>query len=708
MSTTLFERAQAFVDARLLTLGDVHLVARAAARFGEADADTLLAMCFALRAPRQGSVGVDLRQLEAQVTADAERGRTATDDDAAEPTAPREALPWPSDAEAWQARVLGSSMVAPAESGAPEYAQRPFVAQAVEGGALLVTRRLFEQQRSIAAQVRTRLAAQPEPPPPASVESAILALVPDEKPAQGVSPEAAERQRIATLETRAAVRLAATRSLSIVTGGPGTGKTFSLSRLLALLIEAEDPARPLRIELAAPTGKAAVRMNEAILESVASMTDEARKRVGPRLQGLKAKTLHKLVGLRPDGTVRHHQANPISADIVVVDEVSMVDLALMRALLDAVPPAARLILLGDRDQLASVEAGCVLADLVRDPLSPSRSVGALLTPSVQRFTQSRRFGSAPDIARIARSLQGDADAAGVAAAVAVFTGREHDKHEYAKTAGAQRVTWIQAPPASDARPSDPKADQAAFATRVGRLLVPFMERVGLVQPPTGAALNDEAYAACLLRLAAEGKSDDPWARLREAGTQRALLDTFDRYRVLAVHRRGRLGVEGLNAAFTRDFQAHLRDKGLRLGARDGHWLGRPVLITENAYDVDLRNGDVGLVLPEPTRPAQAPLALVAVFPAEGGRVKHVPLKRLPPHETAFTMTVHKSQGSQFAHTALVLSDRDSPIQTRELVYTGVTRASNRLTWMGDEAVLQRALERRIARASGLAELLRAD
>lgn len=164
----------------------------------------------------------------------------------------------------------------------------------------------------------------------------------------------------------------------------------------------------------------------------------------------------------------------------------------------------------------------------------------------------------------------------------------------------------------------------------------------------------------------------------------------------------------MNAVLTRDFQAHLRDKGLRLGARDSHWLGRPVLITENAYDVDLRNGDVGLVLPEPTRSAQAPLALVAVFPAERGRVKHVPLKRLPPHETAFTMTVHKSQGSQFAHTALVLSDRDSPIQTRELVYTGVTRASNRLTWMGDEAVLQRALERRIARASGLAELLRAD
>jgi hypothetical protein len=179
-------------------------------------------MCFALRAPRQGSVGVDLRQLEAQVTADAERGRAATDDDAAEPTAPREALPWPSDAAAWQARVLGSSMVAPAESGAPKHAQRPFVAQPVEGGALLVTRRLFEQQRSIAAQIRTRLATQPEPPPPASVESAILALVPNEKPAQDASPEAVERQRIATLETRAAVRLAATRSLSIVTGGPGT------------------------------------------------------------------------------------------------------------------------------------------------------------------------------------------------------------------------------------------------------------------------------------------------------------------------------------------------------------------------------------------------------------------------------------------------------------------------------------------------------
>jgi exodeoxyribonuclease V alpha subunit len=707
MSTTLFERAQAFVDARLLTQGDLHLVARAAARFSEADAETLLAMAFALRAPRQGSVGVDLCQLEAQVTADAERGRAEPEAEAAEPPTPV-ALPWPRDAAAWQSRVLGSSMVAPAESVAPKDAQRPFVAQPVEGGILLVTRRLFEQQRSIAAQLQTRLAAQPEPPPPADLEVGILALIADE-PSEKLADEKAKAKRlVAAQETRAAVRLAATRSLSIITGGPGTGKTFSLSRLLALLIQAEDPSRPLLIELAAPTGKAAVRMNEAILEGVGSITQDAFKSVGPRLQGLKAKTLHKLVGLRPDGTVRHNRANPITADIVVVDEVSMVDLALMRALLDAVPAAARLILLGDRDQLASVEAGCVLADLVRDPLSSSRNVGALLTPSVQRFTQSRRFASAPNIASIAASLQGDADAVGVAAAVAVFTGRAHHEDEFAKAEGAQRVTWIQAPPASDARSSDPKADQAAFAARMGRLLAPFMEHVGLVQPPTGAALNDEAYAACLLRLAAEGRPDDPWARLRESEAQRALLDTFDRYRVLAVHRRGRLGVEGLNAAFTRDFQAHLRDKGLRLGARDGHWLGRPVLITENAYDVDLRNGDVGLVLPEPTHSAQAPLALVAVFPAEGGRVKHVPLKRLPPHETAFTMTVHKSQGSQFAHTALVLSDRDSPIQTRELVYTGVTRASNRLTWMGDEGVLERALERRIARASGLAELLRAD
>ena len=693
MSPTLFERAQAFVDARLLTLGEVHLIARAAARFGEADADTLLAMCFALRAPRQGSVGVDLTRVQAQVDSESSsRPVEAREDDVP--------LPWPSDPAAWQRAALASAMVAPADSAAPEHMQRPFVAQPVEGGVLLVSRRLFEQQQAIAQLVRARLEGTPTPPPPPDLETMIVQLLPEDA---ALEPE--EARRTAAKETRAAVRLAATRRLAIVTGGPGTGKTYSLSRLLALLIKAEDAERPLRIELAAPTGKAAVRMNEAILEGVRQVGKQPGfGHVGARLEGLKARTLHKLVGLRPDGTARHDQTNPITANVVVVDEVSMVDLALMRALLEAVPPEARLVLLGDRDQLASVEAGCVLADLVRDPLSASRSAGALLTPSVQRFTINRRFASAPNIARIATALQGDADTEGVERAIRVFKGEEHDPNETYRTGDARRVTWVPAPAASEPRPADPKAAQAAFASLLDALVKPYLDTVGLLPNRHGSAPNDEAYAACLLRLAAQGAESDPWGGLRQADAQRALLETFDRYRVLAVHRRGRLGVEGLNRALSGALQSYLRGRGLSLGGRQGHWLGRPLLITENAYDVDLRNGDVGLVLPAPSSPKPA---LVATFPAEPGHVKHVPLDRLPPHEDAFAMTVHKSQGSQFAHTALVLADHDSPIQTRELVYTGVTRASNRLTWVGAESVLRGALERRITRASGLAELLRA-
>jgi exodeoxyribonuclease V alpha subunit len=236
--------------------------------------------------------------------------------------------------------------------------------------------------------------------------------------------------------------------------------------------------------------------------------------------------------------------------------------------------------------------------------------------------------------------------------------------------------------------------------------------------PTEAELD--ALAAPLLadhgvvgRLAAALRAHGPAAsELRHPELHLALLGALDGYRVLAVHRRGPLGVSGLELALAQRCQAALwgairQHLGLaadtlgRLPSRGAHWLGRPLLVTENSYEVGLMNGDVGLVLPT----AQG---LAAVFPGHDGErepTRAVPLGRLPDHAGALAMTVHKSQGSQFRRVALVLAGHDSPIQTRELVYTAITRASERLDWLGEPAELERALRRRVGRASGLADLL---
>ena len=276
-----------------------------------------------------------------------------------------------------------------------------------------------------------------------------------------------------------------------------------------------------------------------------------------------------------------------------------------------------------------------------------------------------------------------------------------ERHAANETAGGSRVVALGGPdrPAGGgrARPSPAQLDALAR---------PYVEGT-VVLGGAEAGTQHAGYAGLLCaHVTARGR----WAAsLREPALQRSLLDALDRYRVLAVHRAGPLGVEGLEAALAERVRAALlptrgdRATGARLASRGAHWLGRPVLVTENAYDVGLMNGDVGLVLPHPTVDD-----LFAAFPSVDGSggVRHVPLSRLPPHEGALAMTVHKAQGSQYDRVALVLAGRESAIQTRELVYTAVTRAKDQLTWLGDRAELELALGRRVTRASGLAELLR--
>ena len=643
------DRAQPFLKAGVLDASDIHAIALTAPRFGEDDIERMLGLAFAARAPRVSHPGVDLRTLRQHIVIETD-----------------EPLPWPSDPDAWARRTLASPMV-----GSPDDLLKPFVAQprrSAPDAPLLLTRRMYVEQQRVAGAIAARAAHELSDAAHIDDLDATLArLFPSSAGTDGPDGEAAR-----------AVRLAATRALALIVGGPGTGKTFSVTRLLAALMQ----GRALSVALAAPTGKAAARMREAIREAtdataqpVLDVSDDVRA----RLQALPATTLHRLVGVRPDGSSRHTAANPIAAQLVIVDEVSMVDLTMMRRLVEAVHPDARLVLLGDRDQLASVEAGCVLADLV-----PATGT-APLAGNTQTFTRSRRFESAPDIALIAACLQsyatrhpdlpsGDPPAA-LARAIEVFSGARHASQE---TQPEWRIERLGAPDRSD-RYAKPAAQQLT------RLAAPYLE----------------GYAEALIAALGDGQQvDDPqW--------QRELLAVFDRYRVLAVHRRGPLGVQQLEQALAkrirdaidagRGDRAHRRS--IDLG--EGHWVGRPILITENAYDIGLMNGDVGIVLPLADGAA-------GVFPHETpGEVRCVALSRLPPHEGALAMTVHKSQGSQFDHVALVLAGRDSPIQTRELIYTGVTRAKQRLSWLGDLDELRIALARQVRRESGLPDLLEA-
>ncbi len=644
MTGAFRELARPFLEAGVLRPADVHAVALTAPRFGEDEPVRMLGLAFAVRAPREGHAGVDLGTIASVVDdeREVEPGQTAPE------------LPWP-DRRRWHALTLESPMV-----GAPETLDRPFVAQPTGKRSLLLTRRMFREQERVAVALRKR--AEHPVPGPAQVTflDARLAMLFPEDPAG---------------EAARAVLRAAERSLAIIVGGPGTGKTFSITRLLAaLLADRRDP--PFVIALAAPTGKAAVRMREAIREATDDRA-EPRLEIDPRvrtaLRDLEASTLHRLLGVRPDGSSRHHEGNPLPADVVVVDEVSMVDLTQMRRLLEAVQPDARLVLLGDRDQLASVEAGCVLADIVGAG-SPAKP----LASSVQRFTRSHRFASAPDIALVAACLQSYATAmegvpegeqARLDCAVDVLAGRRHAPNE---TLPDQRVVPLGEPEVDDrgrARPTD---------AQLRALVQPYLDGyVALLEPH---------------RLSS-GRFDDG---SQDPGFQREVLGALDRYRVLAVHRRGPLGVAGLERALEPVIRARLD------ASHDGrrHWIGRPILVTENAYDLGLMNGDVGLVLPTPD-------GATAVFPDErAGQIRKIALSRLPSHQGALAMTVHKAQGSQFDRVALVLAGRRSSIETRELVYTGVTRARHWLSWLGREDELRQALEHRVQRASGLGALLR--
>ena len=452
--------------------------------------------------------------------------------------------------------------------------------------------------------------------------------------------------------------------LSVITGGPGTGKTYTAARLLALLLALHQGDSPLRVALAAPTGKAAARLKQSIDKALNDLPVPADagldlkslvERMGP------ARTLHSLLGARPDTRqFRHHAANPIDVDVLIVDEASMVHLEMMDALLQALPPHARLVLLGDKDQLASVEAGAVLGDLCRD------AAQGLYSAETAAFVQSVTGQS------LALEYPWD----GKPSALAQQTVMLRESRRFGGPIG-QLALAVNAGDALAAR----AALQSPVAHGVQALAGASPQAICELACGQSGQASYADYLQCLAKRPAEGAHAE-WVK--------SVLLAFDRFRILCAVRQGEWGTEGLNAAV----QKALADRGwLKV---QGEWFeGRPIMVTRNDAQVGVYNGDVGLVLPNVRGDLKA-------WFLDGDDLRSVSVMRLAHVETAFAMTVHKSQGSEFWHTALVLPPGGAEVLSRELVYTGITRAREAFTLVEAQTeLLEAAIARPSVRASGL-------
>lgn len=488
---------------------------------------------------------------------------------------------------------------------------------------------------------------------------------------------------------KVACALAAQGQLTLITGGPGTGKTTTVVRLLALLQQsALQHGQALRILLAAPTGKAAARLTESIGAQVALLPVAAE--VSNSIP-TEVNTLHRLLGSLPETRhFRHNSTNPLLVDVLVIDEASMIDLEMMHNVLQALPSHARLILLGDKDQLASVEAGSVLGDLCADaelgyytqqtrqqlehlchekldaqPWCEAAPGQHLLAQRTVMLRHSRRFGSASGIGQLAR---------------AVNQSLQQQAWQLLRS-GADDLGYL--------------LSQANDSEAMRQLLL------GQVESETHHA----GYAYYLNVLQAQRPSSgEPITAACWQQWASAVLGAFDQFRLLCALRKGDFGVAGLNQ---RTAQV-LYKQGL-ISSTEGWYEGRPVLVTQNDYSLGLMNGDIGIALLLPNTAANADTeqpeqVLRVAFARNDGQagVRFVLPSRLTAVETVFAMTVHKSQGSEFVHTALILPERLNPVLTKELLYTGITRARKRFTLVESQAgVFAASVLRKVERVSGL-------
>ncbi|WP_067518301.1 exodeoxyribonuclease V subunit alpha [Endozoicomonas ascidiicola] len=447
-----------------------------------------------------------------------------------------------------------------------------------------------------------------------------------------------------------AVALAATRSFSVISGGPGTGKTTTVTRLLALLMELGlNHGAPPNIKLVAPTGKAAARLTESIGGALAHLncSDEVKNKI-PTLAG----TLHRLLGVVPGKAgFTHNHHNRLHLDILVVDEASMIDLPMMSHLLAALPDHARLILLGDRDQLSSVEAGSVLGDICGAAGSGYSQEQTLLLENLTGHCLQTVFDRSPFVSAVTdsfcllrKSYRFDAKS-GIGSLAKAMNLGQTDQLEGVLNSGFSDIAY------------HPLSTEGSYQQLISQCIEGYRDYLTLVQ---------------------------------HRANPKQILDAFNHFQLLCALREGRFGVKGLND----EIQTALQDK--KLLNVTGQWYeGRPVLITRNDHGLGLYNGDIGITV----RGADEKLRVAFELPDK--QIREVLPSRLPEHETVFAMTIHKSQGSEFANVVLALPDKDNPVITRELVYTGITRAKSNLSVYADIKLLHKAALTPTLRHSGL-------
>ncbi len=436
----------------------------------------------------------------------------------------------------------------------------------------------------------------------------------------------------------------------LISGGPGTGKTSTVVRIIAMLIE-QYPEKNLRIALAAPTGKAAVRLKESILKTKESLesTDDIRQRIPSDVS-----TIHRLLGTIPGSvTFRYNSENPMPFDLLVVDEASMLDLPLISKLVTALKKDSRLILIGDRDQLASVEAGAVLGDISGNGRPELFSPGfCKLFADLTGKTLSAASSDEKDIwladtmVLLKRNYRFKADSGIGLLATAINIGDGRKALDLLDDATLPGISWSSAPPPDQLK----------------------------------SFIKEQIIDGYIYYLNAE--------------TVEEALSRFDSFRLLSALREGPFGVTGITALVEEILSEH----GL-INRCSRFYKGRPVVVTANDYGMKLFNGDIGLIFPdEDGRPK-------ACFPDPGGGVRWISPYRLPEHETVFAMTVHKSQGSEFDDILMFLPDHAASLLSRELIYTGITRARKSVSIIGERELFVAAAARRIERKSGLEDAL---
>lgn len=428
--------------------------------------------------------------------------------------------------------------------------------------------------------------------------------------------------------------------VEILLGGPGTGKTTNVATRLIELIRTNPEAQ---IALAAPTGKAAARMAEALksrLHDANAHADirNASQEVRDTVEHVRPVTIHKLLGYRPHGTPRYRfrPGNQLDHTIVVIDEASMLSSSMMHHLLAAIGQETRLLLVGDPNQLASVDAGTVLGDIAK----AAAWEGSPLFKRTETLTIRHRFG--PRIGALADAIL-EPESAGLARAFEILEGR-----------------WDPPPDPDNTKPDDPQS-------------------IRWIEPGSAAlkgVIDDVVRQATSLRT------------LAKEGTAAEALAAQKKLQVLCAHRAGPMGVAGWNARI---------EKGLGVGGWSRWYAGRPIMVTRNNPALDLFNGDVGIVVAEDDDHPQA-----VAFPQAKGEPRRVSISQLEDVDTVHALTIHKSQGSEYDHVVVVLPERASRILTKELLYTAVTRAAERVTVVGSREVITAAINRPIRRATGLA------